>query len=316
MTNKGFFLLTALLTIGMTGTIWANFGTGPNLDDPFLTFDRASAVQADTLPPIQDRDTDAITDDTPTNPFDLDDPPAIETEVTYDPETGYYIITEKVGGVHYRPPTYMTFDEYMEWSADNDKNNYFNQLSDRLSLTGDAVEDPVSRYKEAIRTSLINRLFGGADLDPKEMVSIRPQGNIDLTFGIDQQYVENPSLTERQRRNGGFDFDMAIQMNVIGKIGDKLNLATNYNTLATFDFDNQMKLEYAGTEDEIIQRIEAGNVSLPLRSSLIQGSQSLFGIKTDLRFGRLNVSAIASQKKSKRENIQIQGGTQLQKDNQ
>jgi len=312
MTNKGFFLLTALLTIGMTGTTWANFGVGLNLDDPLLTFDKASTIQADTLPPIEDRDSDAITNDTPTNPFDLDDPPAIETEVTYDPETGYYIITEKVGDAHYRPPTYMTFDEYMEWSADNDKNSYFNQLSDRLSLTGDAVEDPVGRYKEAIRTSLINRLFGGADLDPKEMVSIRPQGNIDLTFGIDQQYVENPSLTERQRRNGGFDFDMAIQMNVIGKIGDKLNLATNYNTLATFDFDNQMKLEYAGTEDEIIQRIEAGNVSLPLRSSLIQGSQSLFGIKTDLRFGRLNVSAIASQKKSKRENIQIQGGTQLQ----
>ncbi len=311
MTNKGYFLLAALLTIGMTGTIWANFGAGLNLDDPLLNFNQATTMQSDTIP-LQDRDTDAMTDDTPTNPFDLDDPPAIETEVTYDPETGYYIITEKIGDAYYRPPTYMTFDEYMEWSAENDKNNYFNQLSDRLSLTGDSVEDPVSRYKEAIRTSLINRLFGGADLDPKEMVSIRPQGNIDLTFGVDQQYVENPILTERQRRNGGFDFDMAIQMNVIGKIGDKLNLATNYNTLATFDFDNQMKLEYAGTEDEIIQKIEAGNVSLPLRSSLIQGSQSLFGIKTDLRFGRLSVSAIASQKKSKRENVQVQGGTQLQ----
>ena len=306
MTNKGIFLLAALLT---SITAWANFGPGHN--DPLLTFQNTNLIQADTIP-LQDRDSDAINNDTPENPFDLDDPPAVVKEVTYDPESGYYIITEKIGDTNYRPPTYMTFEEYMEWSAENDTRSYFGQLSDRLSLTGEAVEDPVSRYKEAIRTSLINRLFGGADLDPKKMIDIRPQGNIDLTFGVDYQNVENPILTERQRRQGGFDFDMAIQMNVIGKIGDKLNLATNYNTQATFNFDNQMNLEYAGTEDEIIQKVEAGNVSLPLRSSLIQGSQSLFGIKTDLRFGRLSISAIASQKKSKRENVQVQGGTQLQ----
>lgn len=318
MTNKGIFLLAALF---MSLTAWANFGPGHN--DPLLTFDDAILVQADTIP-LQDRETDNVTNDNPENPFDLDDPPAIVTDVTYDPESGYYIITEKIGDTNYRPPTYMTFEEYMTWSADNQELNYQQELSDKASffdkLTIDGpsastnldLDDPVGRYKEAIRSSLINRLFGGADLDPKKMIDIRPQGNIDLTFGVDYQRVENPILTERQRTQGGFDFDMAIQMNVIGKIGDKLNLATNYNTQATFNFDNQMNLEYAGTEDEIIQKIEAGNVSLPLRSSLIQGSQSLFGIKTDLRFGRLSVSAVASQKKSKRENLQVQGGTQLQ----
>ncbi len=318
MTNKGIFLLTALF---MSLTAWANFGPGHN--DPLLAFAESALVHADTIP-LQDRDTDSVTNDAPQNPFDLNDPPVIVTEVTYDPESGYYIITEKIGDTNYRPPTYMTFDEYMEWSANNQQTSYQQELSDRASFfdkltiggvdadTNLDMDDPVGRYKEAIRTSLINRLFGGADLDPKDMIDIRPQGNIDLTFGVDYQNVENPILTERQRRQGGFDFDMAIQMNVIGKIGDKLNLATNYNTQATFNFDNQMNLEFAGTEDEIIQKIEAGNVSLPLRSSLIQGSQSLFGIKTDLRFGRLSVSAIASQKKSKRENLQVQGGTQLQ----
>jgi len=318
MTNKGIFLLAALF---MSLTTWANFGPGYN--DPLLTFGESALVQADTIP-LQDRDTDSVTNDAPENPFDLNDPPAIVTEVTYDPESGYYIITEKIGDTNYRPPTYMTFDEYMEWSANSQETSYQQELSDKASFfdkltiggvdadTNLDLDDPVGRYKEAIRTSLINRLFGGADLDPKKMVDIRPQGNIDLTFGVDYQNVENPILTERQRRQGGFDFDMAIQMNVIGKIGDKMNLATNYNTQATFNFDNQMNLEYAGEEDEIIQKIEAGNVSLPLRSSLIQGSQSLFGIKTDLRFGRLSVSAIASQKKSKRENLQVQGGTQLQ----
>ncbi len=307
MTNKGLILAVVLsILFGTTGTVWAGFGTGLNIDDPLLTFDNSMLIQGDTLPPIEDRDNNAIMDDSPTNPFDLDDPPIIETDVTYDPETGYYIITETIGDNYYRPPTYMTFEEYMEWSAQNEQNSYLQQLSNNLSLSGSATKDPIEKYKEEIRNKLIDRLFGSNEVD------IRPQGNIDLTFGVDYQNVENPVLTERQRRQGGFDFDMAIQMNVIGKIGDKLNLGTNYNTQATFDFDNQMKLEYAGDEDEIIQKIEAGNVSLPLRSSLIQGSQSLFGIKTDLQFGRLSVSAIASQKKSRRENVQIQGGTQLQ----
>jgi cell surface protein SprA len=101
-------------------------------------------------------------------------------------------------------------------------------------------------------------------------------------------------------------------MNVVGSIGDKLKLGTNFNTLANFDFQNQLKLGHTGSEDDILQKIEAGNVSLPLRSTLIQGSQSLFGLKTELRFGRLNVTALASQQKSRRQNLQIQGGTQLQ----
>jgi cell surface protein SprA len=49
----------------------------------------------------------------------------------------------------------------------------------------------------------------------------------------------------------------------VGNIGDKLKINTSYNTEATFDFENQVKLNYTGYEDEIIQKIEAGNVSLP-----------------------------------------------------
>src|SRR5690606_25684368 len=146
-------------------------------------------------------------------------------------------------------------------------------------------------------------------------VDIRPQGSIGLTFGVDFQKVENPSLTLRQQRQGGFNFDMDIRMNVTGKIGEKLNLSMNYDTQATFDFDNQMKIQYdseAFSEDDILKKIEAGNVSMPLRGSLIQGSQSLFGIKTELQFGKLYLTLLASQQKSRRQNLQIQGGAQVQ----
>ncbi len=303
MMSRGILTIFTFIFLSAT-SVFAGNGGNANLDDPYIISFEPNFTDGDTLPPIEDREGDFFTNDN-YNPFDLDDPPAIEQEVTYDPETGYYIVREKVGEQDFRPPTYLTLAEYLEWSSKQERNDYFKQLSNDASIGGGG-KDPIDRYKANIKSSLIDRLFGGTTVD------IRPNGNIDLTFGADFQEVENPILTEQQRRNGGFNFDMAIQMNVIGKIGEKLKLSTNYNTQATFDFENQMKLEYTGFEDEIIQKIEAGNVSLPLKSSLIQGSQSLFGLKTELRFGRLNVTSVVSQKKSKREQVAIEGGTQVQ----
>ena len=157
---------------------------------------------------------------------------------------------------------------------------------------------------------LVERLFGGKEVD------IRPQGNVDITFGGDYQKIDNPEWPRRQQVSGGFDFDMGIRINIEGKVGEKLNLSTNYNNKATFDFDNIIKIQYDAlkfNEDEILRNMsEAGNVSLPLRSELIQGSQSLLGIKAELQFGYLRLTALASQQKSERKDIEIQGGTQLQ----
>ncbi len=322
MTTKGLFSTLLLTFCAFAG--FASLGNNYNMEDPFsgvsnvkesvnqdtslvdsfLEDDGKYTNPEDTLPPIQDRAGDFITDEQ-VNPFDLDDPPSIEKEVEYDPDSGYYIIREKVGDQDYRPPTYLTLEEYLEYTAKTEQRDYFQQLSKDASVGG-GVKDPIDRYRSNIKSSLIDRLFGGTTVD------IRPNGNIDLTFGGDFQRVDNPILTERQRKQGGFDFDMAIQMNIVGKIGEKLKLTANYNTQATFDVQNQMKLEYTGFEDEIIQKIEAGNVSLPLRSQLIQGSQSLFGVKTELQFGRLKVAAVVSQKKSRQQQVQVQGGAQIQ----
>ncbi len=278
---------------------------GANLANPYST-DILTPAQ-DTIP-LKDRRGDFINDPVD-NPFDLNDPGIIEQEVEYDPETGQYIITEKIGDDYFRMPTYMTFDEYLQWSEQQQRDDYFRELagvnSGRSSVSG--LADPLEKVD--VKRDLVERLFGGSKVD------IRPQGSIDLTFGVDFQRRQDPNRTIRQQRQGGFDFDMAIQMSATGQIGEKLKLNFNYNTQATFDFDNQMKLEYVSdnfSEDEIVKSIEAGHVSMPLRGSLIQGTQSLFGIKTELQFGKLRVTGLASQQKSKRENLTIQGGSQLQ----
>ena len=111
----------------------------------------------------------------------------------------------------------------------------------------------------------------------------------------------------KQRKTTSFDFQEKIQMNVIGKIGEKLKLTTNFNTEATFNFENDMKLEYTGFEDDIIKKIEVGNVSLPLNGTLITGSQSLLGIKTQLQFGRTTFTGILSQQRSTTSEVEVTG---------
>ena len=265
-----------------------------------------SFVTLDTIP-LEDRTGDFINSPS-TNPFDLQDPASVEQTVEYDPETGQYIISERIGDDYFRPPTYMTFEEFIDFQARQQERDYFNDLSGvGGARSGTGRLDPIAKID--VKNQLIERLFGGTEVD------IRPQGNIDLTFGAEFSNTQNPSFTQRQQRQGGFLFDMDIMMNVEGSIGEKLKLKTNYNTQATFDFDNTMKLDYntdAFGEDDIIKKIEAGNVSLPLRGSLIQGSQSLFGLKTELQFGRLRLTAVASQQKSEQEEITLQGGSQFQ----
>src|SRR5690606_5429069 len=270
-----------------------------NLPDPYSW--APEFFDVDTIP-LEDRHGNWIQDPN-TNPFDLLDPEPVVRNVEYDPLTNTYIITEKIGNEHYRPPTVMTFDEYFEWVSKQEETAYFDYLSGTAS--GDRSKggnlDPVAQVDTA--DDIIDRLFGGTTVD------IRPQGNVDLTFGVDYYRQDNPILPLRQRRNGPqFDFDMDIQVDVNGQIGEKLKTAFNYNTSRTFDFQNKLKLDYNSdlfSEDDILKSIEAGNVSLPLRSNLIQGSQNLFGIKTQLQFGHLRLTAIASQQNSKQNSLQI-----------
>ncbi|MEM1328249.1 MAG: cell surface protein SprA [Bacteroidota bacterium] len=283
------------------------------------SYETLVGIAQDTIP-LEDRYDDYINNPS-TNPFDLADPSIIQKDVEYDPETNQYIITERIGDDYFRMPTYMSFDEYLEYKQQQQQESYFQKISSTAQNNkvrrGDQLAnmlniDPNNPLGEIdIEKNLADRLFGGSE------VSIRPQGSIDLTFGLERSVIENPVLTERQQRPPPqFLFNMVPQIDVQGSIGEKLNLNMNYNSQATFDFDRQiMKLEYksdAFSEDDIIKTIEAGNVTLPLNGTLIQGAQSLFGLKTQLQFGKFYITGIASQQKSEREEIQIKGGSQLQ----
>ncbi len=315
MNFKTINLSVLIVTVGAS-LLWATTHKSfhYNMNENFWSFptgspDSIATSSPDTLPPLTDRK-DNYAAGEQKNPFDLKDPKIIEKNVEFDPLSGYYIITEKIEGANYRPPMYLTVEEYTKWRQKNEDKSYFKELYKKNKTGEVSTGDPIKPYEDRISKGLMERLFCGSTID------VRPQGNIDLTFGFDYQKIANPILTEQQQQQGGFAFDMNIQLSVVGKIGEKLQLSFNYNTQATFDFDRQIKIEYLTetecSKDDIIKKIEAGNVSFPLRSSLIQGRQNLFGFRTDLQFGRLKVSMVASQSQAKRKEIQIEGGAQLQ----
>ncbi len=237
----------------------------------------------------------------PGGSLNLENPSNIEDEVIYDPETGQYIMQSTVGGsFDFRPPMSMSLEEYLDYDMERAMETYW---LDRVEQDSESAQKSLVPLIK-VRGEAFDRIFGGNTID------IRPRGSAEVIFGINTSKTENPRIPINQRRITTFNFDQRIQLNLVGSIGEKLKINTNYNTQATFDFENQVKLDYTGNEDEIIQKIEAGNVSLPLQGSLIQGSQSLFGLKTELRFGRLTATAIFSQEKGERRNVEVAGGAQ------
>lgn len=276
-------------------------------EDGIATLDNGWEVKADTNKeklkyPIKDNSVTPFNERP--NPFDLKDPENVKGEFYYDPITKKYYYKQRLGDtLDYRPENYMTYDEYLDYELSKSIRDYWQT---KVSTENEFnQEDGFSIPSIKVENEAFSRIFGSNTID------IRPSGSAELIFGLNVSKVDNPALPENQRRITTFDFDQRIQLNVVGTIGEKLKLTTNYNTESTFDFENQIKVRYEGNEDEIIQSIDAGNVTLPLQGSLITGSQSLFGLKTKLKFGRLDVTSVFSQQRGKKSEIEVKGGSQI-----
>ncbi len=264
------------------------------------------AQQIDSLRyPISDRrgDFSSVKNN---NPFNVRDTALIKQSVEYNPTTKTYILREKIGRTNYRKPVSLSFEEFTRSQNKQAEIAYFKKRADAITQLNKKTERPPLRVYD----KLFDRIFGLSGNNLK--VDIRPSGEVNILAGYQGQNIKNPTLPERARKNGGFDFDMNANVNLNANIGDKLKFPINYNTLSNVGFDNQLKLDYKGMDDEMIKSIEAGNISFQSRGSLISSAQNLFGVKAQLQFGKLFVTAALANQRSSKQSVSLQGGAASQ----
>lgn len=259
---------------------------------------------ADTLlfPIREERDNQIRTGRMPSALF-LKRPANIKDTVVYDPETKRYVVASMIGGRYYYDRPYSTtLKELMDERTRMSLYEYNRQQMQQGSKYD--FKNLVSEIQ--FLDKLLSPIFG------RNKIKINVQGSVELTLGVKTNKVDNPTLPIDMRKTTSLDFDEKIQFNIGGNIADLVNLDWNYNTEATFDFENILKLNYEGKEDDIVKKVEAGNVSLPLTGNLISGAQNLWGFRTDLQFGKLSVSGIFSQQKGESKVVQLENGAQKQ----
>lgn len=236
----------------------------------------------------------------PVSPIDVRQENDYQTDVEYDPTTGLYVFHRRIGDMDVASPFAMSTSEYSDYQFKQSMNSYWAEKNrdggaggNKFGLDGVEIGLGVAGDK----------IFGPGG------VKLKLQGSVELDFGLSFTKRDNPSISERNRKVSNFDFDTKVQINATGTVGDRINVKLSYNTESTFEADQELiKLSYQGKEDDIIRRIDVGNVSLPLSSTLIPGSNSLFGIMTELQYGKLKVSAVVSKQESESQTVSSKNG--------
>ncbi|MCS3868169.1 cell surface protein SprA [Chryseobacterium ginsenosidimutans] len=257
--------------------------------------------------------------------YQLADP--TQFEAYYDIKTGMYFVYPKVGNTITGPPTAMSPEDYKEFMMTAQTKAYYKEKADRYSLMFRKDKSDAARKGLIPSLTINNRLF--ETIFGSNKIEIIPSGYAAFDFAGLYQKIDNPLILPQNRTSFTFDIDQRIQLGLIGKVGENLQLKANYDTQSGFAFENRMNLVWqakgswkdlqqkglndvdkpsAGGEDKIIKRIEFGNVNMPLSTSLIRGSQSLFGVKTEFQLGKTYGTVVLSQQQGEARNITVQGG--------
>ncbi len=235
-------------------------------------------------------------------------PNSVEAKYTYDPLTDRYIYTQKIGTFNIDYPIILTPKEFYALVAKENLRGYYKEKIDAFDGKKEGAQDEQKNLLPEfyVNSGFFESIFGGNEIE------IIPQGSVEMDLGVLFSRQDNPSFSPRNRSNFTFDFDQRISLSLVGKVGTRLQVNANYDTQSTFDFQQLIKLEYTPTEDDIIQKIEVGNVNMPLNSSLITGAQSLFGVKAQLQFGKTTVTGVFSEQQSQANTVVAQGGGTLE----
>ena len=312
MQHKKFYIISGFLVFSVFASLaWVSPLRGVVFKNSLSR--SFSSLQIDTVKKsgkrpkfrLKDRYTNKFSEKSQTSPFIIKDPKNVSTEFRLD-STGKISVYEKTkdlkGNDNFRPAERMSIQDF----NNRQENRFMRDYWKKFAASQDGKDESSGRglLPKIELPPAIDRIFGGSKID------FKPNGNILLDIGYITQFNDIPTIPVELRRISNLNFTEQVQINFQGKIGDKLNLNTNFDTKASFNFQNQLKLNWRTNEEDILQNIEVGNTSWQLNSQLIPGVQNLFGLKTLFRLGNLDVTTVVAQQRSKQDCITLRGGSQ------
>ena len=234
--------------------------------------------------------------------FKLNKLPDFINNYKYDSRSDSYIYQPKIGDINITTPLILSPNEFRDLYRSLIIKNYFtNQIN--------ILEDPEREDEKKnlvpnlyLNSNFFETLFGGNEIE------LFPQGSIAIDIGARYTKRDNPSIPIRNQSNVSLDFNQALSLSLNGTIGTKFKINSNYDSQSNFDFQNLLKLDYTPNEDDIIQKVELGNVSMPVSGSLISGAQSLFGFKTQLKLGNTTIDAVIAEQRSQSSTLNTSSG--------
>jgi len=245
------------------------------------------------------------------HPLFLSAPPVVKYQASLDSTQWVYRLRRTVDENDSRIPTDVPFEEYtslrlkqsvrQNWES---MSQFYSQQIGAKTTLGDMM-GKITKIEVPIPKNPIFSIFG------PNLIKLSVNGAIDIHAGFRNTKYDLATSNPLGQSQSTPDFTQQIQVTVNGEIGDKLNIAADWNTQRTFDYENQLHVKYTGYEDEVVQSVEAGNVSLPTNSSFISGGSALFGILAKFQLGPLRLTTVATQKKGQIKEISVSGGGQL-----
>jgi len=242
------------------------------------------------------------------HPLYLPDPALVRMQHDLDSSQYAYRVRRTFDKVDTRIPLDLTFEEYRRLRMRQTIRKNWETLAQAYEIETEKKKGlgelfgQVTNIEIPVPKNPLFSIFG------PNIIRLQINGAVDIHGAFrntkSDLFVNNPLGQSRNEP----DFSQEVQVNVKGEIGDKLKIDADWNTQRTFEYENQLKVRYTGYEDDIVQSVEAGNVSLTTNSSFISSSQALFGIKAGFQFGPLKLTTVASQKKGQIRELSVSGG--------
>ncbi len=230
--------------------------------------------------------------------------------VELDSTGQYVLIKESIAGKEEKLYLKLKLEDYIDLKLKAINRNIWEDLAYKYEIKQDqkdlsALITDITNIEIPLPSTAFLSIFG------PNVIKLRINGSVDIHGAWRSETTEGLTASRLGNTRNEPDFSQQVQISVMGTIGDKLSINADWNTERTFEYENQLKIKYTGYDDEIIQSVEAGNVSLQT-SSLVGGSEALFGIKALMKLGPFSLTALASQKKGEVKEVSLSGGSEKQ----